>query len=125
MRFIKPLRKQVIGSIGEEYVSGILLASGYQILAENFHTPFGKIDMVAIKDIQLVILEVKTRTNRKFGFPEDAITQAKQNHMISSAEAYLEANPTGWVDYRIDVFAVDCPPEGKVTGHEWFENAVT
>lgn len=117
-------RKKVIGSIGEEYTTGILLAKGYQILARNYRTPFGEIDIVAAIDAQLVFVEVKTRTNRKFGFPEDAITQVKQSHMISSAESYLEANPNSFQDYRIDVFAVDCSPDGMVTGYEWFENAI-
>lgn len=125
MRLPKSNKNRRTGAIGEEFAAGILLSSGYQILARNFRTPYGEIDIIATNGTQLVFVEVKTRSNRHYGFPEDAITQTKQAHMISSADAYLQDQPGDWSDWRIDVISVDCSSDGSITGYEWFENAIS
>lgn len=118
-------RKQFIGSRGEDFASGILQSRGYQILARNFHTAYGEIDIIAVKDNELVFVEVKTRTNRNYGYPEEAITQLKRMHMINSVDAYLQEQSGVVTDWRIDVIAIDCTPNGEIVAYEWFENAIT
>lgn len=94
------------GNDGESYAATMLLQKGYRILARQARTPAGEIDLVAEHADEVVFVEVKTRTSHRYGVPEEAITRAKWNHMLRSAEYYLQAH--GWEDrpYRIDVVAI-------------------
>jgi putative endonuclease len=49
---------------------------------------------------------VKTRRSTAFGTPAEAITPAKQRHLIAAAQEYLAAH--GWLDrpWRIDVVGI-------------------
>jgi len=125
MRLKESHRKQLIGTKGEELAAQILVSEGYLILGRNFRTAYGEIDIIAQKDTQIVFVEVKTRTNRNYGYPEDSITQSKRSHMLSSADAYIQEQDGGITDWRIDVIAIDCTPAGQICGYEWFENAIT
>jgi putative endonuclease len=70
----------------------------------------------------LVFVEVKSRRNRKFGEPEDSITQRKIDQICKSAEGFLLKNGE-FVDYtkRFDVIAIML--EGKSEAIKHYENA--
>jgi len=67
--------RKTLGDWGEEVASDYLEKLGYKILARNFFTRFGELDLVAIKDHVLYFVEVKTRSNNSFGFGELAVTE--------------------------------------------------
>ena len=46
----------------------------------------------------LAFIEVKTRRNKKFGEPEEAVNEQKQQQIINSAEGFL-MNETGYDNY--------------------------
>lgn len=127
-------RRQQVGRWGEAVASRFLEKRGYQILARNARTPYGEIDLVARqKDGCLVFVEVKTRTNAVFGYPEEAVDARKLKHMVAAAEAYwlafLEQHPeiTGDPSWRIDVIAVQGRPGAKIEDIriEHFENVAS
>ncbi len=80
--------------------------------------------MVAHKAGLTVFVEVKTRSSRKFGWPEEAVTKRKQIALQEAVEAYLLMHPELVGEWRIDVIAV----EGRLGDHTpvitHFENAV-
>ncbi len=109
-------RNQTLGRWGEETAARYLTARGYRILERNLRTPYGEIDLLARQGGQLVFVEVKTRTSRAFGYPEEAVTPRKQAHLLSAAQHYLQMHPEQPADWRVDVVAVyrpaaDLPPE--------------
>lgn len=100
--------RQRVGKWGEEAAARFLEQRGYSILARNVHTQYGEIDLIARQlSGELVFVEVKTRTNSSFGYPEEAVDSRKLVHMVSSAQAYLLGLP-GQVEesWRIDVISV-------------------
>lgn len=100
--------RQRVGKWGEEAAARYLEQHGYVILARNVHTAYGEIDLIARQQCgELVFVEVKTRTNTSFGYPEEAVNSRKLVHMVSSAQAYLLGLP-GQVEesWRIDVISV-------------------
>lgn len=115
-----------LGKWGEEKATEYLQAKGYTLLEKNYRTPYGEIDIVVKIGAEIVFVEVKTRSSKQFGYPEEAVTEQKQTHMVESAMHYLqEQYPDSEPDWRIDVIAIrkmpgDQPPE---TSH--FENAVS
>lgn len=95
-----------LGRWGEETAARFLVSKGYEVLARNYRTSYGEIDLIVCKERQLVFVEVKTRTSTQFGNPEDAVNDEKQAHMLAAAQAYLQENPTEEMDWRIDVIAI-------------------
>jgi len=99
--------RQKVGQWGEAVAAQYLEARGYQVVQRNVRTPFGEIDLVASQAQSLVFVEVKARTNLRYGQPEDAVTARKLAHMIDSAQFYMGQHSQqagqGW---QIDVIAI-------------------
>ncbi|MBI3290392.1 YraN family protein [Candidatus Microgenomates bacterium] len=101
------------GKLGEEYALGLLKKNGYRILAQNFYSRFGEIDIVAVDKKDLVFVEVKTRWSKSFGNPEEAVTPLKLRHLTRAAEYFKLMNPHTPDIMRFDVVATDIK-DGKV-----------
>ena len=65
---------QTIGKWGEIAAGEYLLTKGYTILGNNVRTPHGEIDIIASIDGLIVFVEVKARSSRTFGLPEEGLT---------------------------------------------------
>ena len=74
--------KQKIGKNGEEMAKQYLINKEYKIIQTNFRCYFGEIDIIAQKDNSLIFVEVKARTNQKYGLPAQSITQQKRNIFV-------------------------------------------
>jgi len=99
--------RQDLGQLGEKLACDFLKKKGYEILGQNYRTRCGEIDIVAREGDTLVFVEVKTRTNRMFGLPEEAIDARKQHKLAMTAEHYLAAHHLYEKDYRVDSVAVE------------------
>lgn len=100
------LKNIKLGKNGESIAAAHALANGYAIVAKNVRTPAGEIDLILEKDDTLVFAEVKTRSGRSYGFPEESISESKLQHMIDAAAHYLaELDPAP--DWRLDVISVE------------------
>jgi len=115
---------QILGKWGETVAAEFLQRHGYQIIDKNVRTPEGEIDLIASIENEIVFCEVKTRTDNTTGFPEEAVTDEKMEHMLDSAESFLSANPQYGDDWRIDVISVTGKLHDPNPQIEWFENAV-
>ena len=118
-------RQQVIGKWGESLAADFLSEKGYKILARNFRTEYGEIDLIVTREDVLIFVEVKTRTSNEFGYPEDAITKQKKEHLLYSAQAYLQNHPEFEGDWRIDVIAIWQKDRNAPQQIIHFENALT
>lgn len=81
-----------IGTEQETRVLEYLQKQGYEILVRNFYTKYGEIDLIAKKDVYLVFVEVKYRSDERFGAPEEAVGFRKQRNIIAAARYYLYKN---------------------------------
>jgi putative endonuclease len=81
------------GASAETYVCGVLIEQGWRILARNWRGGGGELDIVALRDGQLRIVEVKARTD---GDPLLAITPSKQRRLSAAAQAFLDSCEEPW-----------------------------
>ncbi|MCX6745254.1 MAG: YraN family protein [Candidatus Parcubacteria bacterium] len=102
-----------IGSFGQQLAADFLKQRNYQIVAQNYYTRLGEIDLIAIKDGQLIFVEVKTRLSEKFGLPEEAVTDRKKEKMYQTALQYLEKEKVNHDNFRFDILAVMIDRYGK------------
>jgi putative endonuclease len=117
--------KQQLGRWGENYAEEFLEQQGISIIDRNVFTPFGEIDLIGKEKYDLIFFEVKTRTNQKFGNPEDSINPRKREHLIQSALHYIQNHPEEEANWRIDVIAIKRNRSGATPAEvEWFINAV-
>lgn len=80
------------GGLGEKFASGYLEAHGYTIKAKNFHSRYGEIDIIAVKDVYIIFAEVKTRKENSMITPAQAVDITKQRKIILTAQDYLIKN---------------------------------
>jgi len=82
-----------LGAYGESLAANFLIKRNYKIIAKNFRSPDGEIDLIAKnKNQELIFVEVKTRTADLYGYPEHAVNQVKIKKIIKTAQHYLEIN---------------------------------
>lgn len=91
------LNRREIGRWGEQLAADWLVRLGYSIVAQNYYTRWGEIDIVARGPSWLSFIEVKLRTGQA-GSAERAITLAKRTHWQRAAT---------WFCVR-EVVAQDC-----------------
>lgn len=103
------MHNQIIGKRGELMVENYLVEKGYSILQTNYLKRLGEIDLITFDPIkkEIVFVEVKTRTNRNFGYPEEAVTSRKLIKMERAALSWLKEN--GKIDeaWRMDIISVE------------------
>jgi len=94
------------GIAGEERAVNFLTGKGYRILERNYRCPQGEIDIIALDGKVLVFVEVRTRRESSYGFPEESITSLKQRRIIRCATWYLHQKKLEMQDCRFDVIAI-------------------
>ena len=116
-------RKEV-GQWGEETAVLHLQDKGYKILARHWTHRIGELDIVTGKDGRIVFVEVKTRTNSRFGSPEDGIGWSKQEKLRRTADVYMLQYHLYDMPYQIDSVAVMYDPMLKETKIRHLENVI-
>ncbi len=100
------MNKRKFGIIGEKIAQKYLKNNGYKIIENNYYTRNGEIDIIANKEKYIVFVEVKTRTNEKYGKPSEAVNKTKKLHMRRSAAIFLRENNFSKFIIRFDVIEV-------------------
>lgn len=95
------------GKLAEDYAVKLLIENSYTIIDRNFHSRFGEIDIIALKDGVLIFVEVKARWSAKFGKPEEAVTPSKLWKIGRTGEYYSLLHPDLPKKLRIDVVALE------------------
>jgi putative endonuclease len=108
---------QALGRRGEDLAHRLLQDIGMTVVARNFRTPTGsgELDIVARDGDELVVVEVKSRTNTEFGTPERNLDWKKEQRVIRGAEEFARRSDVPLSKVRFDVVTVvfSDPPEVK------------
>ena len=97
-----------LGKIGEALACAYLRRLGYNILSRNYKTKIGEIDIVAKEKNELVFVEVKSRSTRTFGWPEEGVTRQKRRRMKLSAGLFRSSHTEyQQCAYRFDIMALE------------------
>ncbi|HKZ46725.1 MAG TPA: YraN family protein [Thermodesulfobacteriota bacterium] len=95
-----------VGKQGESLATEFLRKNGYRIVENNFRNRYGEIDIIAIEGKTIVFIEVKTKTNSKFGPPKMAVDLRKQRQISKAALAYLTQKRMNNNPARFDVVGI-------------------
>lgn len=94
-----------IGIKGEQVAADYLLNKGYILLHRNWRSGHKEVDIIALKDDILAIIEIKTRTSSNILFPEESVTRAKQQFLKSAATDFMDQNPA-YINVRFDIISI-------------------
>ncbi|MDD2752991.1 MAG: YraN family protein [Candidatus Omnitrophica bacterium] len=95
-----------VGNSGEAIAVDLLQKNGYRIIARNFRTKFGEIDIIASEADTICFVEVKARKSFRFGLPEEAVTKFKQKHAARAALLFLKTHNLLNKKARFDVISI-------------------
>jgi putative endonuclease len=107
--------KQLLGRHGEELAAEHLRRSGMEILDRNWRCAEGEIDIVAADRRVLVVCEVKTRSDTRFGSPIEAVNPRKHARLRRLAVRWLSAHCLIFDEIRLDVVGVLRVAPGEFT----------
>lgn len=98
-----------LGKRGEEIARKYFEELGFELAAENYRFERAETDLIVKDDSKklLVFVEVKTRRNKRYGEPEESITEKKVQQLIKSAQGFVMMNPQ-YEEYekRFDVASI-------------------
>lgn len=106
-------RSNLTGAWGEALAAEYLRKKRYTLVAANYHSRFGEIDLIVSDRKYLVFVEVKLRKSAQFAQAREFVDQRKQNRIRTTASLYLSMNPTQ-LQPRFDVIEIYAP-EGTLT----------
>ena len=93
------------GIWGEELAVEYLSDNGYIILERDWHSKHRDIDIIAYQDDCIVFIEVKTRRNRDFSDPQNAVNYQKRKNLLRAINHYINYRRTD-KPWRFDVITI-------------------
>jgi putative endonuclease len=107
-------RHNEVGKQGEALAATYLTAHGYTIVHCNWRHSHYEIDIIALKESTLHFVEVKSRSSKTFGLPEDAVTKKKFERLLQAADEFLFQHPQ-YRHVQYDILSISTsknkPPE--------------
>lgn len=94
------------GRWGEALAASHYERHGYSVLARNWRSATGELDLVLRRGTVYVFCEVKARRTERYGPASAAVGVAKQRRIRRLAIEWLEANRCRGVEIRFDVVAI-------------------
>lgn len=101
-------RSNITGAWGEALAAEFLRKRHYKILATNYRSRFGEIDLIAVNRRYLVFVEVKLRKSDRFANAYEYVDHRKQDRIRTTASIFLAENPTD-LQPRFDVIEIYAP----------------
>ena len=113
---------QALGRLGEQLAAKYLQSKGYKIVARNFRTRNGELDLVTLKDSTLICIEVKTRVGNLYGTPLEAIGFYKLQALIRTVAYFQLLHPDLPQASRLDAIAIELTDSGKLISLQHIPN---
>lgn len=110
------------GIAAERRAEAYLEHAGLVLVARNYRSPFGEVDLIMRHAEVLVFVEVRFRARSDYGTAAESVDRRKQSRLRATAEHFLQqdkrrSNPP----CRFDIVAVTPSAEGEHV--EWLRNA--
>jgi putative endonuclease len=109
-----------LGKKGEQLAVKFLQEHDYTIIERNYRFDKAEVDLMAKKQDVLAVIEVKTRSSRDFGNPQDFVKPKQIQRLVKAVDEYVTVNNLD-VEIRFDIIAI--VKDGKHFKIEHFKDA--
>jgi putative endonuclease len=115
--------RQDVGEAGELAALRYLELKGLRLLLRNYRCRGGEIDIVMMDDTTLVLIEVRLRSDLRYGGAAASVDTRKQRRLAIAARHLLQKKPElARYRARFDVMALT-PQVGSEMKIEWLRDA--
>lgn len=80
------------GKRAEDLALQYLQSQGLKLIARNWLTSFGEIDLIMRNEHILCFIEVRYRSSEQWGSPQETVTYTKRQKLIKTALLFLQKN---------------------------------
>ena len=108
------------GQRAEDIASNYLSRQGLKPLTRNWRSRFGEIDLVFREGPVIVFVEVRLRTNARYGSAGESIDYRKRTRLLAAARQYLAGQPRAACRFDAILLRRLDPPE-----IEWIRDAIS
>jgi putative endonuclease len=102
-------QRHELGQRGEAEALRFLETQGYTLIAKNYRSPYGEIDLIVRdprRQCMLVFVEVRTNSDPRFGDPLESISPRKQRQVAKTAHYYVVTRGLEQSEARFDVIGI-------------------
>ena len=103
--FSKMSEHYELGKKGEQLAVDYLTKEGYKIEERNWRFQKAEIDIIASKQQTIISVEVKTRSSKDFGNPQDFVNSKKIKLMVVAMNEYVLIRDLD-IEVRFDIIAI-------------------
>ncbi|MTV47708.1 YraN family protein [Heliobacillus mobilis] len=100
------MQRKRLGQWGEETAQNFLLEKGWHLLAKNYRTPFGEIDLIFRDRQWIVFVEVRARSTLLMGRAEETIDYRKRKRLLTTASHFLSSYSGPRLSPRFDLIGI-------------------
>lgn len=94
------------GKEAEQIAASYLESKGWIVLDQNYFFERAEVDIVAFDNECIIFVEVKSRSNTYFGWPEEYIDEEKEKNIHKAAEAWMYERRMEGSPARFDVISI-------------------
>jgi putative endonuclease len=105
----RPWWRRWFGNRSERAATRFLKHLGYRIVARNYATPLGELDVVALEKSVVVFVEVRSTETDQIERPAFSVDAAKQRQLTTLGLQFLQTHRLMGRPSRFDVLAVSWP----------------
>jgi putative endonuclease len=116
-------QRKEIGRRGEDIAAKYLLSKGWELVARNWSSRFGELDIVANDGLQLIIVEVRTTTSNQYGLGFQSVQYRKQQQVRKLAQQFIGRQQLEHLPIRFDVISVLLSKDRKFVDLQHLEGA--
>lgn len=110
------------GAAAEGRAAAFLEQAGLRLVARNYRSPHGEVDLIMQQGETLVFVEVRFRGRADFGTPAETVDHRKQSRLRATAEHYRQHDHRASKrPCRFDIVAVTSSRGGDRL--EWIRDA--
>jgi putative endonuclease len=99
-------QNKITGQKAESLAWEYLKNKKYKILACNYETNLGELDLIVKDGQEIVFVEVKARRSESWGDPYEAVNVHKQKKVIQVALQFIQSQNYEDRDFRFDVVSI-------------------
>ena len=92
---------------------------GYEVIERNWRAGRKEIDLIVHRDLQIIFVEVKSASTKKFGHPSERVDESKKRNLVDVAQQFIQSCQLENCDFQFDVITF---VDGKL---EHYPNAFT
>ena len=108
------------GNRAERLACDFLQRQGLILVEQNWRSRFGEIDLILRDGNAIVMVEVRLRSNPRFGGAAESIHGRKRSRLLAAARQYLMRFPRAACRFDAVLLSRLDPPE-----IEWVRNAIS